>query len=222
MLQEQKQKSSKYLLLFKIVLISIILFSCGFILYMYFTVKFSYKSKIYYNIDKIPAKKAGLVFGASVWQKNKPSLALEDRIMSAVELYKKNKIKKIIMSGDNGVKEYNEPIVMKNYAVKHGVNPDDIILDYAGFRTYDSCYRFKAVFRQNNAILITQDFHLNRALYICNNLNVNSIGYAADKRILQDHKKNNLREFFASLLAWADINIFKPKPKFLGPKIEIF
>ena len=95
---------------------------------LYYHVQSSYKNKIYYDISAIPNHDVALVFGAAVWSTlNRPSHALEDRILSAVELYKNNKVKKIIMSGDNSIKEYNEPIVMKNYAVDLGVNPDDII-----------------------------------------------------------------------------------------------
>lgn len=185
-------------------------------------VKYSYKSKAFSDIKKLPERKVALVLGAAIWGKNTPSHVLEDRLLSAVELYRAGKAEKLIMSGDNGHEGYSEPQTMKNYAEKEYVLPEDIVLDYAGFRTYDSCYRARDVFGQREVVIVTQDFHLARALYICNELGLDAVGYRADIRELNDSTLNSAREFFASWLAWWQINITKPKPKFLGDQEKVF
>lgn len=185
-------------------------------------VKLSYRKNIYTDISKIPEKPVALVLGAAVWQGEYPSHALEDRLISAIELYKNNKVQKLVMSGDNSKDYYNEPIVMKEYAMDNGVAEEDIVLDYAGFRTYDSCYRMRDIFEVEDLIIVTQAFHLPRSIYICNELGVTAVGYKADKRILRDAVNNSIREFLATWLAWWQVNISKPNPKFLGDVEEVF
>lgn len=170
----------------------------------------------------IPEKPVVIVFGAYVTPNNmRPSEVLAYRIIAGVNLYKAGKVKKIIMSGDNRVTHYNEPEVMKKYATSHGVPEEDIVLDYAGRRTYDTCYRAKEIFQIDDAILVTQTYHLYRALYTCNALGVNSVGVSADNEPLRGQIFYNLREIPATLLAVWQVHFSHPKP-ILGETEQVF
>ena len=134
-------------------------------------VRSTYASKIKSSITNTLVEdppRIAVVFGARVWDDGEPSHALYDRIITAVELYRANRVKKILMSGDNPNSDYDEPTAMKDTAVKLGVPAEDIVLDFAGSRTYDTCYRAKEIFEIKKAILVTQEFHLPRSLYLCN------------------------------------------------------
>ena len=123
-----------------------------------------------------------IVFGAGITADGRPMPALADRVWTAVELYNAGKVEKLLMTGDNRFVDYNEPQAMKEYALARGVSDEDIVLDYAGRRTYDSCYRARHIFGVREAVLITQHFHLDRALYICDKLGIDAVGVAADRR----------------------------------------
>ncbi|MDD3861400.1 MAG: ElyC/SanA/YdcF family protein [Candidatus Gracilibacteria bacterium] len=162
--------------------------------------KIIYKPAEADDVDRI-----GIVFGAGIKEDGSPSDVLKDRLKSAMELFYSNKISKILVSGDNRFENYNEPESMKSYLINNGISEDNIIVDYAGRRTYDTCVRAKEVFKVDKAILITQDFHLPRALFTCNALGIESIGYSATK---QDYVKRDLfamREFAAIHKAVFDV-----------------
>ena len=127
------------------------------------------------------------------------------------------------MSGDNRFVEYNEPAVMREVALSLGVPNEAIVLDYAGRRTYDTCYRAKAIFGVSEAILVTQSFHLPRAIYECNALGVASVGVDADLRVYRISSTLywNMRELFATAAAIWDVNISHPTPV-LGDPVQIF
>ena len=171
----------------------------------------------YANAADVPQEtppRIALVFGAGVWANNTPSPVLYDRVAAAVELYQAGRVRKLLMSGDNRFVDYNEPEVMKQTALQMGVPEQDIVLDYAGRRTYDSCYRAREIFGVERAVLVTQQFHLARAIYLCNALGVDSVGLAADKR---DYGSGRMfqwstRERLARLFAWTDINLWQPTP----------
>ena len=129
--------------------------------------------------DHVTARPAAVVFGAGLRRDGKPTAVLRDRVETAVRLYQSGKVEKILMSGDNRFVEYNEPASMREYAISLGVPEEDIVLDYAGRRTYDTCYRAKAIFGLDSAILVTQQFHLPRALYTCRALGMDVSGVAA-------------------------------------------
>jgi len=112
----------------------------------------------------------------------RPTPALADRVWTAAALYKAGKVRKLLMSGDNRFINYNEPETMRQYALAQGVPDEDIVLDYAGRRTYDTCYRAEHIFGVQDAILVTQWFHLDRALYTCGKLGIDAVGVAADRR----------------------------------------
>ena len=188
---------------------------------LYIYLDYKYKDRIFTSVNDIPNADVALVFGAGYRKDGFLYSVLRDRVEKAVDLYKSGKVKKLLMSGDNPVKEYNEPKAMQKKAIELGVKKEDIRLDFAGKRTYDSCYRLKHIWMQNKVILLTQEYHLPRALYICNELGVNAYGLIADKRPYLNHKYYRVREIPALIWSWIEINITKPLPKFLGNKEDI-
>jgi vancomycin permeability regulator SanA len=172
-------------------------------------------------ISTIPSKDVAVVFGAGVdRQTGKPTPYLQWRVETAVQLYKAHRVKKILMTADNSTKNYNEPIAMQKAAEQLGVPAKDIVLDYAGYDTYDSCYRAHAIFRVTSAIIITQGYHLPRAVMACNDLGVPAIGVNA----LHPGKSWSipyvLREWLSTLKIVPEL-IFKPRPHVLGPSEPI-
>lgn len=203
-------------------LLLILLVAAGF---LYFTNRQVYllaRGRAQSSITEIKVEnppRVGIVFGAGVAETGEPSPALEDRITTAVELYRAGRVRKLLMSGDNRFINYNEPAVMKATAIRRGVPEQDVIEDFAGRRTYDTCYRAHEIFGVERAVLVTQEFHLNRAIYLCESFGVDSIGISADRRQYEDSTKSwwQWRETFASAAAWLDVNLWKPTPV-LGAK----
>ncbi|MCD6109162.1 YdcF family protein [bacterium] len=176
----------------------------------------------YDDIKDVPSKSVAIVFGASVNSTTRlPSDILRDRLVTAIDLYNKGKVKKIILSGDNRVTHYNEPKVMQRYAELLSVPEEDIVLDYAGRRTYDTCYRAKEIFQIDEAILVTQEYHLYRALYTCNALGLDSIGVSASRQKYKGQFYYDLREIPATLLAIWQVYVSHPEP-ILGEKEKVF
>jgi len=161
-----------------------------------------------------------IVFGAGLTRSRTPSPVLTDRINAAVTLYDEGKVSKILMSGDNRFVDYNEPEAMRVLALKLGVPDEDIVLDYAGRRTYDTCYRAHEIFGLERAVLVTNDFHLPRALFTCRTMGIDAIGYASDVRIYSSEWEWELREIPATLVAWWESVVTKPEP-ILGPVLPI-
>lgn len=176
-----------------------------------------------YTIEKAPSQPVAIVFGAGLWSDGTPTNILRDRIETAAQLYLSGKVQKILMSGDNRFEDYNEPAAMRAYALKLGVPDSAIVLDYAGRRTYDTCYRAGAIFGVQQAILVTQSFHLPRALYTCNALGLNAVGVASDIRIYRPALNLywNLRELAATATAFLDVHLLQPRPV-LGEPEPIF
>ena len=166
-----------------------------------------------------PGTKVAIIFGAGI-NNNKPSKYLKDRLDAGIELYKNNKIDKILLSGDNGSDEHDELTVMKLYCYQHGVDTNKIYLDYAGFDSYSTLYRSKYIFNIDTAILVSQKYHLNRCINIGNKLGIKSYGFAADKGTYQGYKYASFREYFAVVKSTIDLMIGR-KPHFLGEKINI-
>ncbi len=162
-----------------------------------------------------------LVLGASVNPDGNPSDILKDRLDTAKEYYNKWIISKIIVSGDNGKKYYNEPINMQKYLIKNGIAPKDIYVDYAGFDTYDSIYRANYIFGAKNLVIFSQRYHLPRAVYIWKKLWLKVFGAISDKHKYIYIKHYKRREIFANIKAFWDANIYHSKPKFLWNKIKI-
>ena len=167
----------------------------------------------------LPKNHVALVFGAGLNQAGGPSAILYDRVATATDLYKAGKVQKLLMSGDNSTVNYNEVEVMRQTAMSLGVPDTDIILDYAGFNSWDSCYRAREVFDLREATLVTQRFHLPRALFGCNYLKVQSVGVAADRQPYPT-TYNEAREYLGVAgMAWRIL--VNDQPKFLGPKVDV-
>ena len=161
-----------------------------------------------------------LVLGAGVWG-DKPSPILEDRLLEGIKLYEEGISPKIMMTGDNGTNGYDEVNVMKNYAIEKGVPSEDIFMDHAGFSTYESVYRAKAVFEARRVIIVTQEYHLYRALYIANQLGLEAYGVPSNQRQYVGALYREVREVLARNKDFVQ-SIFKPKPTYLGDVIPIF
>jgi len=161
-----------------------------------------------------------LVLGAAVKPDGSPSKMLRDRLDVAISLYKKRIAPKLLLSGDNGTAYYNEVKCMKNYAVEQGVPKDDIFLDHAGFSTYESVYRARDVFGVSKMIIVTQKYHMYRALYIAKRLGVNAAGACSNQKIYSGQLFYSAREVFARDKDFVQC-ITKPAPTYLGEKIDI-
>lgn len=160
-----------------------------------------------------------LVLGAGIW-KDKPSPMLEDRLLQAIALYENNVATKIIMSGDHGRKEYDEVNTMKDFAIEKGIPSENIFMDHAGFSSYESIYRAKEIFKTRKIVIVTQEYHLYRSLYIANQLGVEAYGVASDPRQYVGATYRELREILARNKDFVKC-IFKPKPTYLGETIPV-
>ncbi len=172
------------------------------------------------NIKDIPSAHTALVLGAKVYRNGYPSAVLHDRLTSAVTLYKRKKIKKILLSGDHGTKNYDEVNNMKKFLRKQGIPARDIFLDHAGFNTYDSIVRAKKIFLVKKMIIVTQNYHLYRAIFIAHKKGLSAYGYSADKRVYVFLRYYKFREIFANIKACLSLLISK-RPRFLGDIIPI-
>lgn len=176
-----------------------------------------------HSVENAPSKRIAIIFGAGLRRDGTPTAVLRDRVETGVRLYFDGKVEKLLMSGDNSLVEYNEPESMRQYAASLGVPEQDIVLDYAGRRTYDTCYRAKSIFGLDSAILVTQKFHLPRALFLCNALGLESTGVEADNNYYLKRSRFfwNVREQFATFTAFVDVYLEKPTP-ILGQPEPIF
>lgn len=166
------------------------------------------------TVESVPPKRVAIVFGALIYSRTEPSPILKDRVDMAVALYKAGKVQKVLMSGDNRSADYNEVYAMQQYALKQGMTDKDIVLDYAGLSTYDTCYRAHAIFGLSEAILVTQEYHMPRAIYSCRHLGVAAVGVEIpDWEKYPDLKIPNLqREELATFKMLWDIHVSHPKP----------
>jgi vancomycin permeability regulator SanA len=179
-------------------------------------------SRIYHSAADAPTAPVAIVFGAGIYRDGTATPVLADRVAAAVDLYRAGKVRKIILTGDNRFPEYNEPAAMMNLAVSLGVPEDDLVPDYAGRRTYDSCYRARFVFDVQQAILVSQAFHLPRAVYLCDQMGIEAVGVSADRREYRISSRIlwTLREWPACISAVVETQITHPQPV-LGPLTPI-
>lgn len=176
----------------------------------------------YQKVTDIPHHRVGMVFGASIRQGNLSPI-LQDRVDMAIQLYRAGKIEKLLMTGDNSTPNYDEVTAMQKYAVAHGIPEKDITLDYAGLSTYDSCYRAKQIFGLTDAVLVTQHYHMPRAVYSCRHLGIDAVGMEIqDWEKYPDLKEPSLvrEELATSKMLW-NIHIAHPLPKLLGKSESI-
>ena len=181
--------------------------------------------RIYYgaqihSVESVEPSEVAIVFGAAVYADGRLSSVLRDRMDTAITLYKNGKVEKLIVSGDNQEDHYNEPGAMMNYAISKGVALADIQPDYAGLRTYDTCYRARHIFQVDEAILVTQTFHLPRAIFTCRQLGINAVGTGADLRPYRGSRWYEFREVIATTRALWDVLRQEPA-QILGDTIPL-
>lgn len=207
----------KVILVTTIILIIILLGAFG----INFYVKASTKKQIikdgdYTNLNDVDCI---IILGAGIWG-DRPSSMLEDRLLQGISLYKEGVAKKIIMSGDHGRIDYDEVNLMKNFAIERGIPSEDIFMDHAGFSSYDSVYRAKEIFGAKKIVIVTQEYHLYRVLYIANQLGLEAYGVTADPREYAGQTYRELREILARDKDFFKC-IVKPKPTYLGETIPV-
>jgi len=173
-----------------------------------------------YQQENVPAERLAIVFGAGLRRDGTPTPILRDRVQTAAALYFSGKVEKILMSGDNRFEYYNEPGSMREYALSLGVPESAIALDFAGRRTYDTCYRAKAIFGVREAILVTQKFHMPRALFLCNALGIKAYGVEANNNRYRKISLMtwNFREQIATIGAFIDVYVSNPLPVLGAPE----
>jgi SanA protein len=175
-----------------------------------------------FPLEEVRTERVAIVFGARIYNNGRLSAMLRDRVDTAIALYKADKVQKLLLSGDNRFVDYNEPQAMMDYAIVQGVRAEDIQPDYGGRRTYDSCYRAKAIFQIESALLVTQTFHLPRALFLCRQLGIDALGVAADRRLYDPRSMafSETREIPALVVALYDV-LRRAPPPVLGEAIPI-
>ena len=210
----------KFLLKYIKIIIGAVLAVLILIIFTNYQIVSSSDKYIVKQISDIPQAQAVLLLGAKVKSDGTPSGILQDRIDTAIELYQAKKVSKILVSGDHGTKQYDEVNAMRKYLLDKNIPAQDIFLDHAGFDTYDSFYRARDIFQAQSLIVDTQNFHLNRALYIGKQLGLNVVGFSADKHVYVDMWQLQIREVLARTKAYFTV-LFHLKPKFLGPVIPL-
>lgn len=203
----------KFIKIITLTILSIMIIIGGINMYIYHSTKDDINTDLSFDADCI------LILGAGV-RNNQPTPMLNDRLLVGIQLYKDKKAKKIIMSGDHGRDDYNEVGVMKQFAIEKGVLSSDIFMDHAGFSTYESLYRAKNIFQAKKVIIITQEYHLYRSLYIARSLGLEAIGYSAN---LRPYRGQIIREGREILTRCKDFMscIFQVKPTYLGDTIPV-
>ena len=180
------------------------------------------QGKVYNSIEEVPERKIGLVLGCSKFLSNgRKNLYFQQRIDAAKELYFSDKVKFLLVSGDNSTKYYDEPTTMKKDLIALGVPGNKIYCDYAGLSTLDSVVRTKEVFKENQFIVISQGFHVRRAIYLGLAHDIDLIGYAPQGVSGLGSLKTELREFLARGKALLDVKFLNRQPKFLGEPVII-
>ena len=161
-----------------------------------------------------------LVLGARVWDNGNPSGILEDRLITGILAYEAGASNRLLMSGDHGQEDYDEVNAMKDYAVELGVAPEVIFMDHAGFSTYESLYRARDIFQTRTLIIVSQQYHLYRALYVARALGLTAYGVSADLGDYAGMPRFEAREILARMKDFV-YAIFQPLPTYLGDVIPI-
>ena len=184
-------------------------------------VEYRTRDRLYIRVGDVPPRPVAIVPGAGLWADGSLTPVLADRVATAADLYHAGVVRTLLFSGDNRFVDYNEPQAMFEYARHLGVPEEALVLDYAGRRTYDTCYRARAIFGLDRAVVVTQRFHAPRALYLCDAVGVDAVAVVADR---QDYTARRIvwetREYLALALAWWDVNVRHPVPV-LGEPLPI-
>lgn len=191
-------------------------------IFCYFSIENAARDFIYSDVSKVPSAKTGLVLGTSKRLANgSDNPYFSHRIQAAYELFSAGKVKRLILSGDNRVNDYNEPKDMKRELMKRGIPDSCLVLDYAGLRTFDSMVRCQDIFGQDTVIVVSQEFHNARAIYIAQHIGLQAYGYNAKNVNSQSQMKIIFREFFSRIKCLMDLYLLNTQPKHLGEKIKI-
>ena len=170
------------------------------------------------TVADAPSEPVVVVFGAGLQADGTPSGYLADRLNTALELYHLGKVKAFLVTGDNDRLSYDEPDAMRSYLLQHGVPADRVVRDYAGFHTWDSCSRARQIFGVRSALLVSQGFHIRRAVALCRSVGIDAYGVATSQPRDRTWYYGAVRELPAASEALADV-LFQPDPTFLGPKV---
>lgn len=165
-------------------------------------------------------RQTAIVLGARVYADGSMAAVTHDRVTTAVALYQRGLVRKLLLSGDHGRATYDEVNTMRRAAQAIGVRPEDIFLDHAGFSTYDTMVRARQVFQVQSAVVVTQTFHLPRAVFFARKAGIQAIGISADRRTYATHRRMSRREVLARLKAVLLV-VVRARPRFLGPAIPI-
>lgn len=207
-----KKMINTVLIIFIIVIAYLVLIPVGIVQYG--------KGKIYTKIENISNYNVAIVFGAGLKADGTPNDMLRDRLDTAYQLYIEEKIDRFLLSGTNTSLDYSEPQAMYDYLVfTLDVNPEDVVRDFAGLRTYDTCARAKDIWSIDKAILISQGYHLSRAIFTCNSLGIDSTGYSATKYDYAEEDYYKLRELLA--IHKAVLDVYFIHPEYVGGEPEV-
>jgi SanA protein len=168
-----------------------------------------------------PSAPVAIVLGARVYPNGNPSPMLADRLKTAVDLYESGKVDKLLLSGDHGRATYDEVNTMLAYVCEHGVPDRDVFTDHAGFSTYETMYRARDIFQVKAALVVTQEFHLARAVYTARTLGIDAVGVAADRQPYATERRLAMRDWLARVKAVFQLHVTTPEPTYLGPTIPI-
>ncbi len=175
------------------------------------------KAYIVDDLGDLPHAQCAIVLGARIHEDGTPFPMLADRLETGIKLYELGKVDKLLLSGDHGQKSYDEVNAMLDYVLARGVPDQDVFTDHAGFDTYDTMYRARDVFLVESAIVVTQRYHLSRAVYIARTLGLDAVGAEADLQAYLHPVRNEAREILARVKAMMQLHITHAKPKYLGP-----
>jgi SanA protein len=181
----------------------------------------SARGHIVQSPDEAPQAQVAIVLGARIWVDGTPMDMLGDRLETGVRLYEQGKVDKILLSGEHEQVPYNQVDSMLEYVVRRGVPEEDVFTDNAGLSTYDTMYRARDVFAVTSALIVTQDFHLSRAVYTARHLGLDAIGVVADLQSYRDEAPNAAREILARVNAIIELHITHPRPSELGESVPI-
>ncbi len=217
--------SRKTLIFFKITALCILLGIIAFLGTLFINIlMFATASGDIYTFDEVGgiegSYECAIVLGCQVFPDGTPCIMLEDRLNTGAELYFKGKVKKILVSGDHGADRYDETNAMKNFLISRGIPSEDIFMDHAGFSTYDTMKRAKEVFGVKSAVIVTQKYHLYRAMYIGKANGIELCGVSASLRGYGGQLYYDVREYAARCKDFLMV-LFNRNPVFLGEKIDI-
>jgi SanA protein len=181
----------------------------------------SAKDYIVQSPEDAPRAQVAIVLGARIWVDGTPMDMLGDRLETGVRLYESGKVDKLLLSGEHYQVPYNQVDSMLQYVLQRGVPEEDVFTDNAGLSTYDTMYRAREVFQVKSALVVTQDFHLSRAVYTARHLGLEAIGVVADLQSYRDEAPNAAREILARVNAVIELHITHPRPAELGEPIPI-